>query len=1207
MRADSCLQDAWDTGNIQGMTLFPNWYRTRVSSSVLWMFDGVAGAETLRGLTVANFGTATNTDLAGVYAVASCGATSSGTLTLTFAGLMNGDNGPLPAWTWAGTSVDFQNCADLCGNPACGGSINLDLYVDVAACPTAGATVRLGLPTNGFLGSVYDSAGCRAPSGPAIGANHTIQYILKEGPTNAVPGDTVQFTLYYGRPGAGPLSITIFDTLPPYTHFVPGGGTPSPDVGMDPDPGPPERLRWTIPGSLPTAGGPTGAITFSLSVDWGNGDAFEPGSGNVAAPEGARLSNVAQGFFTGAACATAVSNPAQTVVRRFLMWMIGDNDVLFSSAYGLTADEMIYSVYVKNLSTTKTWWDVRIWDTVPPQLDPWCAGCGFEDPCAGWTMTPSGCAAASPGRTIAGASTIATWKLDMPPGFTNSLRWKAQVKASAANGQTAINVLSVQAAGRTGIVGGTGNSGAPANFAHLAAIILPTTYVSFVAYSGDRWAQPDAGDALAMFPLNKKAQFELRALSYVDGWAITGGVSSSIGCFIGDCIGGFVGHPGPCPILGIAVDPSSIAGCKAERIPARYNNPVPGGEPYQRLYKMTSNSPVNWQSQPGAGTQCGDFTTYAPASTLTYTGLIHYFWRNSYNATIQGSGTEMFFMNTGKDPYGSVDITLPTIVHMFKFNYGSLIWDYVRSYDLAGESAACDPTTLLGQEGAYRSVSSQSQLIVWQGYQALSTLGCGCPCNNLSSMMPTRDTGNTIGFAGQTFYGVVMGYGNETKVSLGNVGATAATYKVYTYVPDSTAGPAAIPTQMQGTSGSWLLKGFHIVSAGMFAPLNPRIYNVDGVHFDGASAVGVKVEVESGGPIQLHSGARVFAGWGGGAVLHAVDGNQTGAEFWMHTIYTDGTVGSSPETYCVNVFAPKTGMVIRCDGENGRLETYTTTGPDQAVAFIGFANPGRKMNFTFRRMATGATGNVITQYINAGPEKGYTAPFLSAGVHYAIIAPPVVYAGQSFWLTVVVIEADVTKDDYCGTSAFTSTDPGAKIEGTNMGGYTFGWSSLLACTAVPNENGVKVFVNVTFNKLGIQTLIATDTSDGSIAGVAAINVVGADIKLEKRPLLTVAASSDTVQFRICWSNYSSASGFNFVINDAVPRDTTFLPEAGTWALACGGPAPAVAYSMATTPAVPPAASFVANNPVAGARWLRWTIPVVGVNQTGCACFRVTVN
>ena len=104
------------------------------------------------------------------------------------------------------------------------------------------------VPTNGgfAVGSVTDTSGCRAPTADAAGPEHVIRYLDKTGPTRAAPGDTVQFTVFYGRPGAGSLtSITITDTLPPYTHYVVGSATPPPDVGFDPDWGPPPRLQWS--------------------------------------------------------------------------------------------------------------------------------------------------------------------------------------------------------------------------------------------------------------------------------------------------------------------------------------------------------------------------------------------------------------------------------------------------------------------------------------------------------------------------------------------------------------------------------------------------------------------------------------------------------------------------------------------------------------------------------------------------------------------------------------------------------------------------------------------------------------------------------------------------------------------------------------------------------------------------------------------------
>ncbi|MEK7766370.1 MAG: hypothetical protein AAB368_09040, partial [bacterium] len=67
VRADNCLQDAWDAGTISSMVLFPNYTKTHVSSMVLWMWDTDLSPENIRGLTIANFGSALAADLAGVY------------------------------------------------------------------------------------------------------------------------------------------------------------------------------------------------------------------------------------------------------------------------------------------------------------------------------------------------------------------------------------------------------------------------------------------------------------------------------------------------------------------------------------------------------------------------------------------------------------------------------------------------------------------------------------------------------------------------------------------------------------------------------------------------------------------------------------------------------------------------------------------------------------------------------------------------------------------------------------------------------------------------------------------------------------------------------------------------------------------------------------------------------------------------------------
>ena len=206
-----------------------------------------------------------------------------------------------------------------------------------------------------------------------------------------------------------------------------------------------------------------------------------------------------------------------------------------------------------------------------------------------------------------------------------------------------------------------------------------------------------------------------------------------------------------------------------------------------------------------------------------------------------------------------------------------------------------------------------------------------------------------------------------------------------------------------------------------------------------------------------------------------------------------------------------------------------------------------------------------------------------------------------------------TNTDYCGTTSFTSTDPTALIGGGAMDTFNFTWSSSVMCPAAPDENGVKMFVNVILNRLGLQTIVGADTVDGSITGLTTIMVVGADVRLTKQQGLTIAASGDTVQFRICWSNYSSASAFTFVMTDAVPMGTVYVPEAASllWCGDSDGVAIAVGYSTATSATPPAPASFVTitggTAPAVGTRWLRWTAYNAGVGTTGCACFKVQVN
>ena len=1221
-RADVCMLQLWDNGTTASGPIFPNWTKVWVGSFDVMLCLAAdcswTAAENILAVTVVNFGTATPADFNKIYWRANCGAPDTGLLPMTYAGNFKSDSGVHPAWTWAGTTASFAACADLCGKAACGAYFTIDIYADIAACPVEGNTVTLGFPTTAVMnawtswGSIVDNAGCPQPQYDALGPEKTIVYAVKQGsPAILAPGDTVDYTIYYGRPGTSNLTggVTIIDTQPPYTHYVDGSGVPAPDPGWDPNAGPPPKLRWSIPGTLNVAGGPTGQVTFKLSVDWGNGESFEPGSGDVAAPEGYRLQNAAQVFFNGTTCVpgTVVTDPTDTVVRRFMMWIIGDNDLLYAPSLGQPPDEMIYSIFIKNVSTTKTWWAVTMWDTVPNTLDPWDADCGIEDPCVGWTMSPSGCAAASGGKVMAGTNTILTWKLDLPPMCTLSVRWKAKVRPSALPGNTAINILNVLSYGHTGIVEGTGQSSTPKRFAHLAPIILTTTYVSYCGYACAQGNNcTDSYYFIPLFPLNRKTQFELRAIYYAGGaWSTAGGVSNPLGCLVGNCIGGFPG--GGCAFGQGAIAGGGVAGCKAERIPARFDALAYNfTTPIHHIYKVTANSPVAWeilQGNPVTGSlNCGDSIMYSPATTLNYTGLMHYMYRRK-SAQNTNMGEQLIMMNTAKDPYGAVSAYLPTTVHLFRFDYTSLSWEYRKTFEIDHESVANDDTTLWGDEGPWRTVSSDAQLII---NQSISDAYCnadgGCNCHNPSAFTPTRETGNLVSNPGDpaTFYGVPENWQNPDKVYIQNVGA-AAKYDVSRY----------LPVGMAGTSGRYVIVASNVSLPGGFAaPLNPAMFGQDGPYFNASATTPYKVELKSGGPIQIIMGARVFCAWASGGTIHSIDGQQMGTEFWLPVGPSDATASCSTEhLQTVDIFCPKANMVIHSESEDGLYSaTYTTAVADQVVSFMGIAPPVRKKNYKFQVMPGPNSGDVLAQYFFCGWERSYTAPFLTTGVHYIIVAPASVYIGQNFWITLVVMDAGGgTKTNYMGVSSFTSTDPSAKIQGVGMDGYNYTWDGC------GTNCGVKIFINVTFTQMGLVTLVATDTLDGSISGLTNILVVAADVKLEKRKKLTVAASGDTVQFWICWSNYASSTAYSFTITDAVPNGTTYVPELASQDV-CGqnGPIDAsVALAASPSTTTTPPTNFATVNPgsMAGSttRWLRWTVRDVYVNSSGCVCYKVVVN
>ncbi len=1217
--------------------LFPNWQQAEAAVfDTLWCSSfecpGLTDA-TIVGLTILNYGTASGGpggDIAAMYACFDCSSAigpcrpgSPSGVTLNYAGVWNVMGSDRHAWTWAGSPLALS--ADPCSDCAC--NYLLRVFVDIQPCPTDGATVRLGPGYNYDAnelapGGVSDSVACTAPYTAVMAPNDkTIVYAAKTADKDmAAPGDTIGYTIYYGRPGSLPLTnIVVFDSLPEYTRYLSGSASPFLDPGWDPKPGPPQRLLWTLPGGATTLGR-TGAITFKATADWGNGESFEPGSGDLTAPEGFRLINRAQLSFVGSDCPVpnAVTLPTSTTIRRFLFWKVADNDLLFASQAGRPDEEIVYEVAIKNMSYVKTWWNVSVWDTVPAELDPWKEDCGLEDPFLGWTMTPTGAAAYSPGLIMSGGDTILTWMLDMPPGATAVIRWKAKIRPSVPADQTVVNIASVKSLGSTGIVGGTAGSRVPRTFAHLAPVVIPTTFISYVGFAAaDNDIQGCPGFFIGFFPLNRTTQFELRGIQYIDtAWAQEGGVSDSIGCQIGSCVTGFPGAP-TCTLGSGAIPGGGIPGCKAERSPAVYdptnwhmNCP---DYPMNFVYKVVANAPVLWQLLTHMSHDAQDNHTYSPATTLSYRGLMHYMWRRAGMDTGEGDGDALGLINTGLDSKGEYRPNLATTVHLFKWDFFGLSWRYVKTFELAPDSLAFELGPLIADQGPWRTLSSDAQLVVYQGNDSISTLfssGCG---DNFGTFMPTGETGNVVSEIGSgTFYGGVPGFIQDQKIVVGNVGpaGSTATYRIWRYLPDNPVAVGILPALLSGSSGTWNPVAVDWVPAGLGTAGNPRIY---GRTFDAPSFAMYKIELLAGGPIQVLSGARVQSSWSGGAVMHAADGNQTGMEFWFNRISGDNLCKGVYGTQAINVFCPKANMVIRAETSDGLDTSYTTTGPDQCVSFMALSDApwGVGINYRFTVLPGPYAGDVIAQYHQCKiTEKGYTAPFLHTGTHYRLIAPPVAYAGQRFWITVVVIEANETKVDYCGVTGFSSTDPLAQIASPEpLGNYLYSWSNDSPGSACDtgSDNGVKLFVNVILDRIGQQSIIAADTMDGSITGIVSINVVGVDVKFSKEPKILIAGSGDIVQFRICWSNYSSGSALGFVITDAIPSGFDYipgLPGDHICGATYGTGGITVAYSTTNNQ---PASFQTMSGSIAGVTWLRWTVPEISVNTTGCVCFNAAVK
>lgn len=1274
-------------------TVFPNWVRVPAAAFTVYIgndtIDGVGWCETSRiiGLTIMNYGTASGSakggggDIEGVYFQLICNATNSGLLTMTYAGNWTVGALTYPAWTWAG-AIDIVNDPSQDsggGSKGCGlgvdpqmGGMGLYVYADIGPCPQLDAsggapTVQLGPGFNDLLnagcpGGLYEwaptygwacSCGNWGPvTDPAI---KTIRYLLKEADKEvAAPGDTINYTIYFGTPGSGVINdIFIMDTKPAYTHVLSNCGWSATIFAAVPvlDPGPPERLRWQVPGPINTAGGATRAVSFCVTVDWGANAMMYPQAGEDAAPEGMFLFNNAHLSWTPSLGCSAgnmqVSNKKNTVVKRYLFWKIGDQDVLLAPRLGLPDDEIIYDIFVKNLSNTMTWWNVRVWDTIPAELDVWSPGFGVYDPCVGWTMTPTGCAGASPNKVLTGAkseNTLIYWSLDMPPAFTLSLRIKGKLKPTTAADVEVTNRAAVRAYGIPAsipFIDATGDAKAERNFTSKALVKLRTTYVSYVGWAADdnAWFKGCVNQVyfISFYPLNKACNFQLykkwccTAVPPCElcpgNFHVVGGVSPRINVPAGTCTG---------PVA------DWEPGCGAERAPARF---VPSqyrlgydGKalplPYNFLHKMLSNAPMVWELSMCLADTNQDVNSYAGTTSLSFAGYIAYsFLRRDLNSTggVDKADCQdaLHIVNTSE--------TMPTTVFVFDWEPITKTWNFLTTKDIYNHSQWAFSPTRPDMPGHHRVVSSDTKLIVQKAWLGI---GRGGAYNDLGTLAPNRENGglvSTPGVFNTNFYLFCGNMPYSDVAVVGHVldGGAQAVYDIMKYVPDDPTMPSPSPSNISpdlvGNSGTWKAQQTNHTVAGVFVPgANAHVYGnaYDTSGFTPRYAL-YRVVLKSGGPIMTYAGRAIIDQYSGGSMLHTSNqlevNGQTGNVYWLHG-YESAHSHGGHNPYVFDVFCPKVNLRLNLRSSDGYSATYTTNDVDECIAFTALTMvkaPGLRnwkievqdeANSGCETSSSCNPGRVIAQYINCNiGEKFYTAPFLSQGVYYDILTPPAVFTGQDFWITIVVKMLGDTVTDYCGTTAFTASDPKAQIEGSAMGGYTFTWSSSKSCSVAPNEDGVKIFVRVNFTALGLQTLVASDIYDGSITGLASFMVVGADIKLFKEPAFGVAASGDTVRFRVCWSNYSTASGVNVVITDAIPMGTTYVPGTDTTVLCSATPGKVPTVQMAwssSSSAVPPTDFASVANPTqapVSTRWLRWTLGRVDILSSGCVCYRVGIN
>ncbi len=169
-----------------------------------------------------------------------------------------------------------------------------------------------------------------------------------------------------------------------------------------------------------------------------------------------------------------------------------------------------------------------------------------------------------------------------------------------------------------------------------------------------------------------------------------------------------------------------------------------------------------------------------------------------------------------------------------------------------------------------------------------------------------------------------------------------------------------------------------------------------------------------------------------------------------------------------NVATGYTGTVAlgSSDGQASLPASYTFTAADAGVHA-----------FTATLKTAGAQSITATDTASAAVKGSQTGILVSAAAvtHFGISAPASATQGKSFTVTVSALDAyGNVVTGYRGKVHFSGTDTKAGLPSD----YTFG----------ATDNGVHTF-SVTLNTLGLQAVVVTDTTNSTIKGSTAINVV----------------------------------------------------------------------------------------------------------------------